>query len=273
MMNAFNWLAVALCGAVFVTTFALGDHPALFINGLGLAIVLSGTLGALFLSYPMADISAAFRVAHNSLTVQPPTAETVVNTLLDLAVRSRRKGVLVLEDAEEETTVSFLKRALGLVVDGYRAEEIRDILQTEMHYFSQRRAHQERVFHHLARLAPAFGVAGSVVGLIAMLAGIGDPDVILRTIPVALTSTLYGILLGNFLLTPLAENINAKTRKELLMQRLVSDGVLAIRQEHNPFRLAKKLESFLTPAARGEKEQSLEEIRERFRQLQAEESA
>jgi chemotaxis protein MotA len=160
-----------------------------------------------------------------------------------------------------------------MLVDGYKAAEVRDILATEMHYFRQRRARHEKLFRYMAQLAPAFGVAGSVVGLIGMLAGIGDPDAILNTIPIALTSTLYGILLGNFLLTPIAENISAKTSKELMLQTLISDGVMAILQEHNTMKLARKLESFLTPARRHEPARSLLEIRERYRALRGEQQA
>ena len=123
------------------------------------------------------------------------------------------------------------------------------------------------MFRHAARLAPAFGVAGSVIGLIAMLAGIGDPEVILRSIPIALTSTLYGIVLSNFILTPIAESIRAKTERELLLQKLVTDGVIIIRREPNPVRLATKLESFLTPSARHHENRSIDEIRDRIRNL------
>ncbi len=273
-MNKTNWIAAVLFAAIFAGSFALGENSALFVNGLGLTLVLSGTLGAMFISYPVTDMIASVRVAHNAYNTNPPTPDEVVNALMDLSVRSRRKGTLALEEYEEETTVSFLKRALTMLVDDYKEDELRDILYTEMYYFRQRRRQHERVFLHASRLAPAFGVAGSVVGLIAMLSGIGDPDTILRTIPIALTSTLYGIVLGNFVLAPIAEAINTKTQNELMTQKLVTDGVIAIRAEQNTFRLARKLESFLTPAARSDAENgttSFEEIRERVKRLQLEE--
>ena len=147
---------------------------------------------------------------------------------------------------------------------------IDDILHTEMFYFKQRRCQQERIFRHAARLAPAFGVAGSVIGLISMLGGIGDPDVILKSIPIALTSTLYGIVLSNFVLTPIAESIRAKTERELLLQKLVTDGVITIRLEPNPIRLATKLESFLTPSARYHENHSVDELRAGIRGLHSE---
>ena len=92
----------------------------------------------------------------------------------------------------------------------------------------------------------------------------------MQNMAVALTSILYGIVLGNFILNPIAENINAKTGRELMMQKLVTDGVMAIQYEQNSHRLAKKLESFLTPAARQDSGHTFEEIRERMRKLQSE---
>ena len=273
MMTRINILVVVICIAIFTSSFLLGDNSSLFLNSFALIVVTSGTLGALFLSYSARDIWSSLHVAHNAYTTATPTADEIVDTLMDLSVRSRRKGVLALEDLEEQTSISFLKRALGMLVDNYKAEEIRDILYTEMYYFKQRRTQHERLFRHAARLAPAFGVAGSVIGLIAMLSGIGDPQVILKTIPIALTSTLYGIVLGNFILTPIAENIHSKTTQELMLQKLVNDGVLAINGEQNTLRLATKLESFLTPAARPKNQDSFDEIRSRVQRLQKEDNA
>ncbi|ROR29788.1 motility protein A [Inmirania thermothiophila] len=272
-MSRWNWIGAGLALLALAAAFAAGGHPGLYLNLAGFAIVAAGTAGAALLSYPLGDLRAAWRVARNALTVEPPGGDAIVETLMDLSVRSRRDGILALEAAGDQSTVSFLKRALDLLVDGYRGAELREILYTEMEYFRLRRTHHERIFRHLARLAPAFGVAGSVVGLIGMLGGIGDPEVIVRMIPIALTSTLYGILAANFLFVPLAECIHAKTRRELLAQKLISDGVLAIASEHNTLRLQKKLESFLTPAERPRPVASLEELRERYRRLREQEEA
>ncbi len=263
-----NLIAVVLFASIFIGSFAIGENTGLFFNILGLVIVLSGLLGALFLSYPTKSIGIACGVAWNAYRIELPSHERVIETLMELSVRSRSKGMIALEDAEETTTISYLKRTLSLLMDNYRMEEMREILQTEMYYFKQRRIQHERLIRHAARLAPAFGVAGSVIGLIAMLSGIGDPDVIIKTIPVALTSTLYGIVLSNFLLIPMAENLHSKTQNELLIQKLITDGVIAIRYEQNPYRLVRKLESFLTPAARHETEYSFAEIRDKIHDMQ-----
>lgn len=259
-MSNYNWMGVVLFVGIYAATFLFSGNPELLLNGVGLGVVFSGTLGALFLSYPLDDLLTASTVARNTYSGRMLTPDRIIMILKELAIQSRSKGVLALENYSEQTTVGFLRRALHLLVDGFNDDEIREILYNEMSYFRQRRMQNERIFRHGARLAPAFGVAGSVIGLMAMISGIEDPSSIVNSIPVALTSTLYGILLSNFVLTPIAEGIHAKTERELLLQRLVTDGVLAISSEPNPSRLAIKLESFLTPAERNNENRALAKL-------------
>jgi chemotaxis protein MotA len=269
-MSNSNWMGVVLFSGIYVAMFLFSDNAGLLLNGIGLTVVISGTLGAMFLSYPSAEIRAALRVAANTYSSKMISPEKVIDILRDLAVRTRTDGLLALENYTEQTTIGFLRRALNLLVDGFKDEDLHEILHTEMLYFKQRRVQHERVFRHAARLAPAFGVAGSVIGLTAMLAGIGDPDVIVKSIPIALTSTLYGIVLSNFILTPFAESIRARTERELLLQKLVTDGVITIRCEPNPTRLAIRLESFLTPAARHHENRTVDDLRDGIRDIHSE---
>lgn len=269
-MNVYNWMGVVLCAGIYVATFLMSGNASVMLNGLGLAIVISGTCGAMFLSYPSGDLLAAIRVARNTYTGKMVSPERIIEVLQELVVQTRTKGVLALEDFQERTTMLFLKRALQLLVDGFKEDEIEEMLHAEMFHFRHRRQQHERLFRHASKLAPAFGVAGSVIGLIAMLTGINDPRIILQTVPIALTSTLYGIVLANFFLTPVAESIHAKTERELLMQKLITDGVVSIRTEPNPMRLATRLESFLTPSSRVNENRSIDELRDRIRQLRSE---
>lgn len=275
-MNKHSWVAVTLFAGIFFASFFAGGHAAFFINGVALVIVTCGTLGAVFLCYPAADIHAALRVIANVYRHPPPTSAEVISAILEVAVYSRGAGgqnISALENMSEQSTVSFLKRALGLLIDPLKDDELYEILHTEMFHFKQRRVQIERIFRQGALFAPAFGVAGSVIGLISMLAGISTPDMILQSIPVALTSPLYGIVLANAVFFPLAEAIHAKTQKELLIQMLITDGVMIIRREPNPVRLALRLESFLTPSARAYENRSLKELREHLRDLHVEASA
>lgn len=272
-MHKHNWTAVCLFSGIFFASFFAGGHAALFLNVIALLIVTCGTLGAMFLCYPAADLQAALRVTRNVYRHPPPTTAAIISTMIEVAVYSRDtsgNNIAAVENMSEQSTVSFLKRALGLLIDRIKDEELSEILHTEMFHFKQRRAQIERIFRQGALFAPAFGVAGSVIGLVNMLAGISDPDTILQAIPVALTSPLYGIVLANAVFFPLAEGIHAKTQKELLTQMLIADGVMLIRREPNPRRLALKLESFLTPSARSYEKRSLGELREKLRDLHVE---
>lgn len=267
-MTRINLVGAALCAFVLIGAFLIGDGAHHYLNATGIVIVVAGTVGATLLSFPAALLRSAFRVVWNVYRVEPVTAASIVEALMELAQLSRHDGLLSLQRFEDRTEVSFLKTALEMLVDGYDEREIRDLLQTESTFFARRREEHERVFRHMAQLAPAFGVAGSVVGLIGTLAGLGETSVILETIPLALTSTLYGVLLGNFVFHPIAESLHSKTAQELFLQQLIVEGVVAVHQERNPSRLERKLLSFLTPAARPRNQQSFDEIRRRYRKLQ-----
>jgi chemotaxis protein MotA len=263
-MNRINALAALTASAIFGASFWLSGYPGLLVNAIGITVVISGTLGAIFMSYSATDLFAALRVARNSYAVLPPTPEEVVESLMDVSMRQRQGGLLAIEPVEEQTTVTFLKNALSMLMDQYPERTFREILYTEMHFFQLRRQQHERIFHKMAQLAPSFGVAGSILGLIGMLGGIGDTTVIVQTIPIALTSTLYGVILANLILIPIAESIHSKTQKELLAQKIIVEGSVAIMQEEDSRRLARRLEAFMIPAARRESERTFAQIRARY---------
>ncbi|MCX5810624.1 MAG: MotA/TolQ/ExbB proton channel family protein [Proteobacteria bacterium] len=243
----------------------------MYFNLASFLVVSSGTIGAAFLSFPCDRLKNAYQVALNSYKKEVVNSpDEIVNLLLDISVRSRYDGILSLEKVEKATTISFLKTGLGLLVDGYKEDETRSILHNEMHYFKTRRQHSERVFRTMALVAPGFGVAGSIIGLIGMLYGVGDTGVILKTIPAALTSTLYGTVLSYYVLVPIAENIHSKTQKELYMQSIVTDGIIEIGKEQNLYKLEKRLSSFLTPSSREGKQESILELRRRYIKMKTE---
>ena len=152
-----------------------------------------------------------------------------------------------------------------MLVDGHSPQVIKEMLNTEMFFFKTRRHETEVIIRSIADYAPAFGLVGSVVGLIGMLSGVGDTSVVLHMVPIALTSTLYGVIIANFLLVPFAANLQERTHRELLLQKIILDGVLAIESEMNPRLLEKKLKSFLTPSARKGQLVPLHKIQERFK--------
>lgn len=257
-------IGLLLSCSLFILGFLIHGNIALYFNLSGLLIVCGGTLTASLISFKYEQLVIVTKVLISAYK-RPIKRETeIINILIDLSIRSRAEGILSLQSQENEATILFLRRALGCLVDGYHIEQIRDILNTEMYFFKLRRENSERILRAIADYFPAFGIIGSVVGLITMIGGIGDTSIILKAIPIALTSTLYGLIFANFFFLPFASVIKERTNRELLMQKIILEGIIAINSEMNSVILKTKLESFLTPSERKEALVPYAKIRERF---------
>lgn len=253
-----------LCTVIFIGGFLFKGSLNYYFNIASLMIVAGGSAIAAILSFQLDRLKIVARVVRASYGYQLKSEAEIVDILIDLSIKSRMDGILSLQKDENETSILFLRRALGCLVDNYEPHQIRDILNTEMYFFKLRREDSERVLRTIADFCPAFGIVGSVAGLIPMLAGISDTDIILKTVPLALTSILYGLIFANFFFTPFAANLRERTNHELLLQKIIMEGIIAIESELNPTVLRTKLLSFLTPSARKMDLVPLAKIQERF---------
>lgn len=245
-----NIIGLFICIALFLSGFFIHGNTGLYINLSGFLIVIGGTLGATLLSYNTKRIEILFKVLKTSYGTPTLPPADVVQGLVDLSVKSRVKGILALQEDEDKTPIIFMKQAIGLLVDGCTKEQMKESLSAEMYFFRMRRDETRRLLQSMADVAPSFGLVGSVVGLIGMLSGVGDSTVVMATVPIALTSTLYGIVLANFVFLPFAATIRERTAKELFLQKLITVGMLAISEELHPRMLERKLKAFLTPSER-----------------------
>jgi chemotaxis protein MotA len=263
-VNYRNTLGLLFCSLLFLLGFLLHGNLGLYINLSGLLIVCGGSLAATLLSFRLEQLVILYKVITSAYSTPVRKETEIVNLLIDLSIKSKAEGVLSLQENEQETTILFLRRALGCLVDGYEIDQIRDILNTEMYFFKLRREDSERVLRSIAEYFPAFGIIGSVVGLITMIGGIGDSSMLITAIPIALTSTLYGLIFANFFMLPFAALIRERTRQELLLQKMIMEGVISISSEMNSVILKTKLESFLTPSARRTAIIDYDKLRRRF---------
>ncbi len=263
-MNKMNIAGIIICAVAFIGSFTFVGGLGAFWNLAAFLVVVAGLGCTVFLSYPYEKIVSALRVARGTYAHKQTTPEQIVSVLLDLSVKCKVDGILSLDRIQQKTTISFLKSGLIFLVDNYKEREIRDFLSTEMAFFNLRRQQSERVFQTMARVAPAFGVAGSVIGLIGLLMGIQDTAVILKNIPVAFISTLYGVVLGNMIFSPIAEAIHFNTKSELLNQKLIMEGIIAIGNEQASYKIEKKLCSFLAPSEREGKAERLRSVTKQY---------
>lgn len=258
---------IGLLITLFITMagFIIAGNIGMYFNLSGFLIVIGGSLGCALISYRLDRLVVVYRVILSSYRHRPKEPREIVEILIDLAVKSRFSGILSLQEDERETSILFLRGALGLLVDGRQAGEIQDILNSEMYFFKMRRDDVERIIRTIANYFPPFGLIGSIVGLVAMMVNVGDSSVVLASVPIALTSTLYGLVFSNFFFLPFAANLSERTSQELLLQRMILEGVLAIQSEMNPRLLETKLKSFLTPSMRDGKMVSIDRIKQKFK--------
>ena len=263
----FNKNLIGLLATVLITLagFILAGNLGMYFNLSGLLIVIGGSFGCALISYRLDRLKVVYQIIRSSYRHRPKQPRDIVEILIDLAVKSRFSGILSLQEDEKETSILFLRGALGLLVDGRQPSEIQDILSSEMYFFKLRREDAERIIRTIANYFPPFGLIGSIVGLVAMMVNAGDSSVVLASVPIALTSTLYGLVISNFFFLPFAANLSERTSQELLLQRMILEGVLAIQSEMNPRLLEIKLKSFLTPSMRNGKMVSLDRIRQKFK--------
>ena len=230
-----------------------------FLDIPSMAITIGGTLGVMMISFP----AGAFKKigSHLKIIVKPyqysPTDS--VDQIVNLATEARMKGLLSLEDKLNEIDEPFLHNSLMLVVDSVDSEKVRKAMETELEQLDERHALDRRFYEKAASFAPAFGMIGTLVGLILMLGNMSDVDALAKGMAVALITTLYGSLLANVVCLPMASKLKARHDEEFLCKQLVMEGVLAIQEGENPKFIEEKLykllpASYKKPADKGEKQ-------------------
>ena len=246
---------LGIVAGIGIVGYALysGTAPmAAFWNLPSLEIVLGGTLAATFLAFPLREM---LRITGVTLLImrrgKEETLGPFVDDVVDLA-QTARIGVTELEKSRETISTPFLKDGVQMIINGYTEAEIRDILDTRIENREARERAEENVFRTMAKFAPAFGMIGTLVGLIGMLIGLGGEgeDAVKSIGPnmsVALVTTLYGVLLANLFLNPIAEKFKNRIDKQTILQNMLIEGVVLLSQKKHPLVVREKLNSFIPP--------------------------
>ncbi|MCR4425780.1 MAG: motility protein A [Firmicutes bacterium] len=225
-----------------------------------LLITVGGTFAAVTMSFSLAQVSGVLRITRVAFTSRERDPLDVIQRLVSLAEKARREGLLALEDSATEEADEFLKRGIQLVVDGTDPELVRDILETDLSYLEDRHRIGKRVFDSITAYAPAFGMIGTLIGLVLMLRKLDEPNTIGPGMAVALVTTLYGALIANLISSPIATKLELKSLSEVREKEMMLEGILSIQSGENPRIVEEKLRGFLAPKDRRRAE-VLEEAR------------
>jgi chemotaxis protein MotA len=195
------------------------------------------------------------------LKVQPSNEEETIKQVITLSNVARKEGLLALEEAANTIDDEFLKKGVLLIVDGTDPELVRSILETELSCIEDRHSSVVGFWNSLAAMGPAWGMIGTLIGLINMLQVMDDPKAIGPAMAVALITTFYGSVLANWICIPISTKLKSKNSSEVMIKELMVEGLLSIQAGENPRVIEEKLKSFLSPARREAlKEESGEEI-------------
>lgn len=235
---------------LIILSILLGGDLGIFINIPSIVIVFGGTMASGLINYPMSDMLGIIGPVKNAFFNRDPDPRALISKLIEFATIARREGILALEGKVDDSGDDFLQKSIQLAIDGTAPELIKDILTTEVAFMEDRHAKGQSILESLGGAAPAFGMIGTLIGLVQMLAGMDDPSQIGAGMAVALLTTLYGSILANVLFLPLAGVLKVRTAGELLVAEVTIEGILAIQSGDNPRAVEQKLKAFLSPAQR-----------------------
>jgi chemotaxis protein MotA len=212
--------------------------------------VVGGSIAAVLICFPLKNIFGLHGVLKKVFLNKPESIPTLIEQLVSLAETARRDGLLALESRVEEVDNNFIKLGIQMAVDGTRPEVIEDIMRTEIDAISGRHRDGKALMDQMGRFAPAFGMIGTLMGLIMMLSNMSDPSSIGAGMAVALITTLYGAIVANVMFLPFAEKLGFLHKQEMLSLEIIVRGIMAIQSGENPRVVEQKLNTFLPPKLR-----------------------
>ena len=238
---------VAGLGLIFSAILMGGDF-SLFVNIPGIMIVVGGTLSATLLTFPLNDVMSAFKAAVFVFSSKQDNPNDMVFTMIELCKITRKEGLVGL--SRTKTDHAFVAKACMLISDGADEKIISDTLTIEIDAMKERHFIVQDVFTKMNAYAPAFGMIGTLIGLVQMLANLADPSSVGPAMGVALLTTFYGAVLAFMIFGPIAGKLKSITAKEVMNLQIIFDGASSITQEANPRMVYEKLSSYIPSSQR-----------------------
>ncbi len=242
---------VGLVVALALMIYGMGlDQVGSFLHTPSALITFGGALGAILASNTIKSFLSGLKT-FLLIFKSPKQSETeTIKSIIELSNLARREGLLALEESANSLDDEFMKKGIMLIVDGTDPELVRSILEAELVNVDSR--HQENIgfWKNLGAMGPAWGMIGTLIGLILMLKDLSDPDSIGPNMSVALITTLYGSVLANWICSPVAAKLDKLNSLETMLKEVMIEGILSIQAGENPRVIEEKLKSFLSPKDR-----------------------
>ena len=243
-------LGLAVC--VISIAISPGASFGAFIDYPSIMVVGGGSVCAVLICFPLRSFLGLAKVLKNVFFNRQASFSELIEQIVSLAETARRDGLLALENRLDDISDPFIVLGIQMAVDGTRPEVIEDVMRTEMDAMATRHRNGKSIVDQVGRFAPAFGMIGTLLGLIIMLGNMDDPSAIGPGMAVALITTLYGSVLSNLIFLPFSEKLSFLNQHELLAMEIVVRGIMGIQSGDNPRVIAQKLNTFVPSHLRAE---------------------
>ncbi|HEX9080564.1 MAG TPA: flagellar motor protein [Desulfuromonadaceae bacterium] len=233
-------------GAVFGGAVLEGLHIKALIQPTAAMIVLGGTFGATFISFPLPSVIQAFK--DFKIAVLPPKVdhEAVVKDIINYATKARRNGLISLEQEAQSARDPFIKKGISLVVDGIDPQKLRETLEADIMSYEDHTKHSVEFYECAGGYAPTIGIIGAVLGLIHVMSNLSDTSKLGAGIAVAFVATIYGLMTANIICLPVGSKIKIRMKEEILRRVMILEGLIAIQNGENPHFIEQKLKAYVS---------------------------
>jgi chemotaxis protein MotA len=250
---------VGMIGAIGFIVMAMvqGGDIGMFINVPSILIVFCGSLFVVLSQFSLGQFLGAGKIAAKAFMFKIEAPEALIHKVVEMADAARKGGFLALEEAQIDNP--FMQKGVDMLVDGHDVEVVRETLSKDISMTTQRHEFGASIFKSLGDIAPAMGMIGTLIGLVAMLSNMDDPKSIGPAMAVALLTTLYGAFLANIICLPISAKLNVRSQEEKVNQSLVLDGILGIADGQNPRVIDGILKSYLAESKRANEAKKAEE--------------
>ncbi len=256
-MDLATLIGLGLGVALLVASILMSEGASFgaFVDVPSLMVVVGGAFAATMISMPLKNFLAIGGVGMKIFMNKPPDVPKLIEQIVSLAEVARREGLLALESRMSEIDNPFLALGLQMAVDGTPQEVVESVMRTEIQAVASRHKQGKFIFDSLGRYGPAFGMIGTLMGLIIMLGNMSDPSSIGSGMAVALITTLYGAIFSNLFCLPFADKLGVINNQELESMEIILQGVLAIQAGENPRMIQQKLATYIPPKLRNSQQQ------------------
>jgi chemotaxis protein MotA len=245
-------IGILLGFMVITTAIIAGGGWQIFIHIPSMAITIGGMLCATLIHFSLPQFLGIFSIVKKTIIAKVPSQSELIQKMVNYAAINRRDGALALEQEIPNLDNSFFINGLQMLVDGRDSEQIRDFMSIEIQYLEDRHSTGKKILEFMGASAPAFGMIGTLIGLVQMLRSLDSPDAIGGGMAVALLTTFYGALSANLIFIPLAGKLGIYSKAETTAIEMIIEGICAIAQGDNPTIVREKMQAFISQSRREE---------------------